>query len=119
MKTIILIFLVSASTVVSQLLLKKGAIDFKLNRIDVSLVLSAISSPYILSSICLQLFSFVLWFVVLSKANLGYAIGFSGAFLYLMLPLLSWLIYDEKLGAIQWLGLILITAGILCMANKS
>lgn len=118
MKIIFLIFLVSASTVVSQLLLKKGAIDLKINKIDFSLLLSAVSSPYIISSICLQLVSFILWFVVLSKANLGYAIGFSGAFLYLMLPLLSWFIYDEKLGPIQWFGLLLITAGIICMSSK-
>ena len=118
MKTIFLIFIVSANTVISQLLLKKGVLTFQEVKLNTSIITSAVFSPYILGSILLQLFSFILWLIVLSKANLGYAFGFSGAFLYLMLPLLSWLIYGEKLVTIQWIGLLLITAGIICMVKK-
>jgi drug/metabolite transporter (DMT)-like permease len=118
MKTILLIFTVAACTVASQLLLKKGALSLSGSPLTLSVFLSIVTSPYVISSIILQIFSFGLWFVVLSKTNLGYAIGLSGAFLYLLLPLLSWFIYGEWLSWVQWIGLVLITVGILCLTTK-
>jgi len=115
MKTILLIFIVSASAVTSQLLLKRGVKGLDFSCFSMDLVQKVVYSPFIVTSIVLQLSSFVVWLVVISKANLGYAFGITGAFLYLMLPLLSWLIYGEKLAIIQWVGLILITVGIACL----
>jgi len=88
-----------------------------LNRFSIDMVLKAASSPFILTSIVLQLSSFVIWLVVISKTNLGYAFGFAGAFLYMLIPLLSWLIYGERLTMLQWIGLIFITIGIFCITR--
>lgn len=84
----------------------------------VMLARMALTSPYVLASITLQGISFLLWVLVLSRANLGYAFGFSGAFFYLILPLLSWWLYGERLSPLQWGGLFLITLGVLCLQVK-
>ena len=119
MKTILLIFIVALTTAVSQLILKKGVTGLALNLSNPALLAkSALTSPYVLISIALMGINFLLWVVVLSKANLGYAFGFAGAFLYLILPLLSWWLYGERLSLLQWGGLLLITLGILCLQPK-
>ena len=119
MKTILLIFIVAAITVVSQLILKKGVMGLALHwGTPALLVKAAFTSPYVLVSLALQGMNFLLWVVVLSRANLGYAFGFAGAFLYLILPLLSWWLYGERLSPLQWGGLVLITLGILCLQAK-
>ena len=117
MKTIFLIFIVSASTAASQLLLKRGVMGLDLSHFSIDLVMKIIRSPFIIVSIILQLCCFAIWLVVISKTTLGYALGFSGAFLYLLIPLLSRLIYGEWLTTLQWIGLFFISAGIFCMAK--
>ena len=119
MKTILLIFLFSTVTVVSQLILKKGVMGLASHWANPALLAKeAFTSPYVLVSLTLQGMNFLLWVVVLSRVNLGYAIGFAGAFLYLVLPLLSWWLYGERLSPLQWGGLLLITLGILCLQAK-
>jgi multidrug transporter EmrE-like cation transporter len=117
MKTISMIFVVSASVIVSQLLLKRGVRGLDFSCFSVDLVLKVASSPFIIASIALQLSSFVIWLIVISKTNLGYAFGFSGAFLYLLLPLLSWFIYGERLSSLQWIGLVFIITGIVLIVR--
>jgi hypothetical protein len=73
MKTIFLIFIVAASTVASQLLLKRGVMGLDLSRFSIDLVLRIARSPFIITSIILQLSCFVIWLVVISKTNLAYA----------------------------------------------
>jgi drug/metabolite transporter (DMT)-like permease len=117
MKNIVLIFIVAASTAASQLLLKGGVMGLDLSHFSIDLVMKIARSPFIIVSIILQLCVFAIWLVVISKTKLGYALGFSGAFLYLLIPLLSWLIYGELLTTLQWIGLFFISAGIFCMAK--
>jgi multidrug transporter EmrE-like cation transporter len=118
MKTILLILSVSTATVISQLILKKGVGELSSASGFFDLARLAICSPLVILSLCLQGFSFFLWVAVLSKANLGYAFGISGAFFYILLPLLSWLIFGERLGPVQWGGLVLITLGVVCVVSN-
>jgi len=117
MKNILLIFIVAVNTVVSQLLLKKGVMELDLSRFNIYLVARIARSPFILVCFIMQLCSFVIWLVVISNTKLGYALGFAGAFLYLLIPLLSRLIYGERLTTLQWIGLFFISAGIFFMAK--
>jgi drug/metabolite transporter (DMT)-like permease len=117
MKNIVLIFIVSASTVASQLLLKKGVMGLDLSHFSLYLVRRIACSPLIIVCIIIQFCSFAIWLVVISKTTLGYALGFAGAFLYLLIPLLSRFIYGERLTTLQWIGLFFISAGIFCMAK--
>jgi len=117
MKNMVLIFIVAASTAASQLLLKGGVMGLDLSHFSIDIVMKIAHSPFIIVSIILQLCVFAIWLVVISKTTLGYALGFSGAFLYLLIPLLSRLIYGELLTTLQWIGLFFISAGISCMAK--
>ena len=118
MKTILLILSESTATVISQLILKKGVGELSSASGFFDLARLAICSPLVILSLCLQGFSFFLWVAVLSKANLGYAFGISGAFFYILLPLLSWLILGERLGQVQWGGFVLITLGVVCVVSN-
>jgi len=113
----ILIFLVSLCTLISQLTLKKGIIivtgEKSVEGLKLSFLFSALTSPVVIFSLFLQGLSYCLWIFVLSKHKLGVAIGLSAAFVYLLLPLLSWLLYDESLSGMEWIGLCLITCGII------
>ena len=118
MKTILLIFTVSFCTIVSQLVLKKGVLNLPgvqagTAGLDTSIWLAAVRSPLVWASLCLQGVGYGLWILVLSKEKLGVAFGLSGAFFYLLLAFLGWILFGERLSAFQWLGLTLITAGVL------
>ena len=118
MKTILLILTFSMLTVFSQLLLKKGVSQLHFNCLSLYQVKAIVSSPYIILSFTLQCACYIIWLYILSRANLGYAVAFSGGFFYISLPIFSWLIYGERLTSMQWVGLSLISLGILCMIGK-
>ena len=113
-----MILTVSFLTVVSQLLIKKGVTQLHLDSFSVGRLVDIATSPYILGSLMLQVLGYIIWVLVLSRANIGYAVAFSGSFFYIILPILSWLIYGERLTSVQWIGLSLICTGIFCMMNK-
>lgn len=114
MKNVLMIFLASFSVIISQLLLKNGMTGYKWNGI-LSIISHIFTTPTIIMSLFIQIAAFILWLFVLSKSNLGYAFGVSGAFVYLVLPLISWLFLGEKLFSFQWVGIILIATGLLLL----
>ncbi len=114
MKTIFLIFTVALSLITTQILLKKGVSTYS-GGVTFSIILHAISSPYIIISVVIQLITFFIWLLVLSRVNVGYAFGVSGAFTYLILPVVSWYFYNEKLLSLQWIGLIFIALGVIVL----
>jgi len=122
MKIIFLIFSVSFCTLMSQLLLKKGmmklSIDPGTQQFGLYFLSQAFQSLFVWSSLFLQGIGYCLWMFVISKQKLGVAFGFSGAFFYILLPLMTWMIYGEKLSGFQWVGLLFITAGIAFMLLK-
>lgn len=113
-----MILTVSFLTVISQLLIKKGVSQLQLDSFSLGRLVDIASSPYILGSLLLQILSYVIWILVLSRANIGYAVAFSGSFFYIILPILSWFVYGERLTSVQWIGLTFICTGIFCMMNK-
>ncbi|MDP3286578.1 MAG: hypothetical protein Q8M56_19270 [Desulfobacterales bacterium] len=119
MKTTLMILIVSVSTAISQLLLKKGVIDMEIRQIDFSSLLTAMRSPYIITAGLIQIFSYIVWLFVLAKAKLGYALGLSGAMLYIVLALLGWWLFDERMTSLQWVGLVSISFGIYCLVIKT
>ena len=118
MNVIVLIFLVSSCTIGSQLLLKSG-----INQIApifrqegaVTFLFSAAVSPWVISALCLQVIGYVLWFFVLTQARLSVAFAISGSFFYLLMAAASWLVFSEKLNGWQWLGLAMISGGVLIL----
>ena len=114
-----MILIVSVSTALSQLLLKKGVMELKINQVDFASLIRALNSPYIIAAALIQLFSYVVWLFVLSKANLGYALGLSGAMLYIVLALLGWWFFNERMTPLQWIGLVSISFGVFCLVTKT
>jgi len=117
--TLPLILLVTLCTIGSQLLLKRGmltlgptlrasgAVDF---------LCSAAISPWVWSALVLQVCGYVMWMFVLTRAQLGQAFAISGSFFYLLMAGASWLLYGERLTGVQWMGLVLISGGVLLVS---
>ena len=74
---------------------------------------AAATSPTVISALALQGMGYVVWWFVLSQERLSVAFAISGAFFYLVMAASSWFLYDERLNLAQWIGLLLITAGVL------
>lgn len=119
MKTIFMIFIVSLCTLTSQLLLKKGMTGISTGGGFMPVLLAPFTILPVAAGVLLQGCGFLLWLVVLTKANLGYAFGFSGAFFYILLPLLSWWLYNEQLTVLQWCGMGFISLGVVCIVLKN
>jgi drug/metabolite transporter (DMT)-like permease len=114
---IVFISIIVLGTISAQLILKKGllllgAIDFS-SGVLVQ-ILRVLNEPYVLFALCLQGLIALLWIYVLSRIQLVYLFTVSGALFYILLALASWIVLGEKLSLIQWLGVILVSLGIIC-----
>lgn len=116
MPTVLLVLLVTLITIGSQLILKRGIGDISaVLRQDGALafVWAAATSPVVIAALALQGMGYVVWWFVISQERLSVAFAISGSFFYLVMAAASWLMYGERLNAQQWLGLFLITTGVL------
>ncbi|BDT76529.1 hypothetical protein PKF023_03320 [Polynucleobacter yangtzensis] len=113
-----LIIVVTCITLGSQLLLKKaiGAIGPLAEISAFKFLFAALTSPYVLTAIALQGIGFMLWFFVLSKVKLGVAFAISGAFFYVLIAISTWIFFGEKLTLTQWIGLVLISCGVILLS---
>jgi drug/metabolite transporter (DMT)-like permease len=110
---------VTVNAVISQLLLRRA-----LNGLGSPESLSALPrfvgnaalSPWIYSSVALQILGYVLWMLVVSREKLGVATASIGAGFYALMALSAWLIYGETLSALQWVGIVLVTLGVVCIS---
>lgn len=118
MPTLALILIVTVNTVASQLLVKRvvGQIGPPSAHDSlVAFVLAAAASPLVYLSLALQVGGYVMWMVILSREKLGIAVAISGAFFYLLVSSMAWLVFGERLTSLQWAGIVLITAGVVCV----
>lgn len=119
MREILMILVVTSCTITSQLLVKLGV-----NRLAIrdpmgnftGWLWGVITSPGIISAVAIQAMGFLLWIVVVARMKLGVAFAISGAFFYILIALTSWIFYGERLNLVQWLGLLLISGGVLLMS---
>ena len=98
------------------IILKKGVNDIVQvlkNEGAISFVLSAATSPVVIAALSLQGVGYVIWLFVVAQERLSVAFAISGSFFYLTMAVVSWMIYNEKLVIYQWLGLVLITVGVV------
>ena len=114
-----LILLVTVNTVISHLFLKRAIIDIGSPASFDALpkfILAAAGSPWVYGSLALQILGYVVWMIVISHEKLGVATASVGASYYILTSLAAWAIYGETLGAMQWVGICLITAGVVCVS---
>jgi len=109
----------TVNTVISQLVLRHA-----LNALGSPAKLSGLPrfignaalSPWIYTSITLQILSYLLWMLIVSREKLGVATASVGAGFYILMALSAWLVYGETLSPVQWTGILLVTLGVVCIS---
>jgi drug/metabolite transporter (DMT)-like permease len=109
----------TVNTVISQLVLRRA-----LNALGTPANLSGLPrfignaalSPWIYTSVTLQILSYVLWMLIVSREKLGVATASVGAGFYILMALSAWLVYGETLSLVQWMGIVLVTLGVVCIS---
>lgn len=119
-REMLMILFVTCATLGSQLLIKRAVLDLAtrapgLKGLD--WMLAAVTSPPVIAAVALQGLGFLVWVVVVSRVKLGVAFAMSGASFYILLAAASWWFYGERLAPGQWLGLILISTGVLLVGS--
>lgn len=120
MPTTFLILAVTLCTIGSQLLLKHsvGGLKHVLHESGLfGLLLAAAMSPGVIFALVIQIVGYVLWLIVLTRAQLSVAFAISGSFFYLLMAAASWVLFGERLTMAQWGGLVLISAGVLMVTH--
>lgn len=119
LRNVVMILFVTCATLGGQLLLKHATMQLA-GRVPALTGLrwlaSAFQMPAIWAAIAIQGIGFVVWLVVISRMKLGLAFAFAGACLYLLMPAVSWWLYGERLLPLQWVGIALISIGVLMLS---
>jgi drug/metabolite transporter (DMT)-like permease len=109
----------TVNTVISQLVLRR-ALNTLGSPANISglprFIGNAALSPWIYTSITLQILSYLLWMLIVSREKLGVATASVGAGFYVLMALSAWLIYGETLSPLQWAGIVLVTLGVVCIS---
>lgn len=118
-RDILMIVFVTCSTLGSQLLVKRAVLGIAARTPvprGLDWLLAAVLSPTVWLAVAIQGIGFIVWMVVVSRVKLGLAFATSGAFFYILLAMLSWYLYGEKLAPLQWTGIVLVSAGVLMIS---
>lgn len=115
----LMILFVTCSTLGSQLLIKHAVTQLAARvppLAGMDWLLAALFSPAVLAAIAVQGLGFIVWVVVVSRVKLGVAFAISGGSFYLLMAMVTWLLYGERLTLGQWAGLALISTGVLMVS---
>ncbi|MGB6603107.1 MAG: hypothetical protein WA747_14430 [Steroidobacteraceae bacterium] len=109
------------NAVVSQLLLRRATNELGPAPAGLTalprFIAQAALSPWIYASVTLQIVSYVLWLLIVSREKLGVATATIGAGFYGLMALSAWLVYGEALSWVQWSGIALVTLGVVCISQ--
>lgn len=120
--TPLLILIVTFMTIGSQLILKRAVngITLVLKHSGVAqFLIAAAASPWVWMALSLQAMGYVVWLFVLTGERLSVAFAISGSFFYIVMAAASWFFFSERLTPLQWLGLFLISGGVLLVTLAS
>jgi multidrug transporter EmrE-like cation transporter len=119
LREVLMILFVTCSTLGSQLLIKHAVTRLGARAPapqGIDWLVAAMTSPTVLLAIAVQAVGFVVWVVVISRVKLGVAFALSGAFFYILMAVVTWLLYGERLTLGQWAGIALISTGVLMVS---
>jgi drug/metabolite transporter (DMT)-like permease len=120
MQVYILLGISIITTVLSQLLFKKGMllvgnVDFSIR--NIFFLIKQISiNPFLIAGIFLYGISFILWLLVLSKLKLSVVYPIT-SLNFILVVAMSYFIFSEKLAMPQYGGIALIIIGIILLAK--
>lgn len=115
MKTILLILLNVLLMTSGQILWKKGLLEA--GGISLHNFVQLVFSPLILAGLALFVIATIVWFVILSRADLSYVYPLQ-SFAYVIGVLAAWLIFKEAIPPTRWMGVLVIMAGVALVAYK-
>jgi len=119
---IVFIAIIAFCTITAQIILKKGLLLLGGVQFSSGVMVEIFRithSPYVMGAFVLQGIIALFWIYVLSRTQLVYLFTMSGAFFYILLALASWIVLDERLSLIQWLGVFMISLGVGCFNYNS
>lgn len=119
LREVLMILFVTCSTLGSQLLIKHAVSQIALRQPALAgwhWLWAALTSPTVITAVLVQGIGFIVWVVVVSRVKLGVAFALSGAFFYVLMAVVTWLLYGERLTLWQWCGIALISAGVLMVS---
>jgi drug/metabolite transporter (DMT)-like permease len=119
MPTRLLFVAFTVNSVISQLILRRGLQGLRIPQRLAGLpsfVADATLSPWIYASVILQILSYLMWMIIVSREKLGVAAATVGAGYYALMALSAWFVYGETLTYLQCAGIALVTLGVLCIS---
>jgi len=111
----LLIIMTDIGESVAEILMKKGLTATGISSITMDnirefIVMNA-SSYLIWAGVFIYILSFLAWIVILSRIELSVAFPI-GSTSYIFVPILSIIFLNERVGALRWVGILFIVAGI-------
>ncbi|MCM8778968.1 MAG: EamA family transporter [Candidatus Omnitrophica bacterium] len=100
--------------VLGQIFLKQGMLGFGGNFFK--LFPHIIQSPFVLLGFLFYFLSSLIWLIVLSRVELSYAYPMISLG-YVFIVFLSWIIFKENVSFLRWLGVILISLGVILIGK--
>lgn len=73
-------------------------------------------SPLILAGLALYVVATVVWFAVLTRADLSFAYPLQSS-AYVLGVIAAWLIFRENIPLTRWLGVLVIVAGVILVSH--
>jgi undecaprenyl phosphate-alpha-L-ara4N flippase subunit ArnE len=119
MNVYLLVLVTTLCTIAGQLILKRAVTGLKplLVAGPIDFLIGAATSPLVIGALSLQVLGYVVWLFVLSKEKLSIAFALSGSSFYLLMAFASWYFFGERLSLAQWLGLVLISCGVILVTT--
>ncbi len=115
MKTILLILFNVLLLTSGQILWKKGLIET--GGISLNNMFHVIFSPLILAGLALYAVATVVWFIILSRADLSYVYPLQST-AYVIGVIAAWLIFKEVIPPTRWAGVLIIMAGVALVSYR-
>ena len=120
--TYTMIFTTTMCTLVGQLILK-GAVNTPSMKQAMAqgprpFLLSAALSPGVWLALFFQVAGYAVWFFVLTREKLAVSFAISGAMIYVVTGAAAWYFYGERLSGQQWMGMMLLSAGVMLVAYR-
>jgi drug/metabolite transporter (DMT)-like permease len=79
--------------------------------------LSAVTSPWVIGGILLELVNYLLWLAVLSWSDVSWALPLN-ALEYILVGLAAAVFLGEHVGPVRWLGIAFIAAGVALLMDS-
>jgi drug/metabolite transporter (DMT)-like permease len=119
--TIVPILLSTVLGVAGQFLLKQGMTQMGTLQLSFAAVPSILwrmsTSPYVIGGLMVYVSGTFFWLIVLNRVQLSYAYPFA-SLSYVLIALTSWILLQEDIRPLRWLGMLVICAGVFLVSRS-